>query len=95
MRKEYGLVGGRSNPYARRKGKAGHSIVLDRLLRSEHYVRLDDDVAETSPVETVVNETLRLVLKAKTLARTGRAGPVRATGGGPCSDVRRRRLGTT
>jgi hypothetical protein len=75
MRKEYKLVGGRSNPYARRIGKAGRAIVLGRFLRSEHYVRLDDDVAEAFPDEAMVNETLRLVLKAKTLARAGRAGP--------------------
>jgi hypothetical protein len=75
MRKEYELVGGRSNPYARRIGKAGRAIVLDRFLRSQHYVRLDDDVAEAFPDEAVVNETLRLVLKAKTLARAGGAGP--------------------
>jgi hypothetical protein len=45
MRKEYKLVGGRSNPYVRRIGKAGRAVLLDRFLRSEHYVRLDDDVA--------------------------------------------------
>jgi hypothetical protein len=71
MRKEYDLAGGRPNPYARRIGRAGRSILLDRFLRSEHYVRLDDDVAEAFPTEAVVNETLRLVLRAKALASGG------------------------
>jgi hypothetical protein len=46
MRKEYDLVAGKPNPYAKRIGAAGRSILLERFLSTEGYVRLDDDVAE-------------------------------------------------
>ncbi len=75
MRKEYELVGGRPNPYAGRIGSVGRAVLLDRFLRSEHYVRLDEDVAHAFPDDAVVNNALRLVLKAKMLTRSGRAQP--------------------
>jgi hypothetical protein len=67
MRKDYKLVGGKPNPYAKRLGATGRSLVLERFLRAEHFVRLDDDVAEAFADETAVNEALRLVLRAKAL----------------------------
>jgi hypothetical protein len=44
MRKEYDLDSGKPNPYAKRIGAAGRSALLERFLRAEGYVRLDDDV---------------------------------------------------
>jgi hypothetical protein len=68
MRREYKLAAGRPNPYAKRIGAAGRTVLLERFLRAEHFVRLDDDVAEAFEDETAVNEALRLVLRAKALA---------------------------
>lgn len=68
MRKEYALTGGRPNPYAKQLGAAGRTVLLERFLRAEHYVRLDDDVAEAFADEAAVNEALRLVMRAKALA---------------------------
>jgi hypothetical protein len=76
MRKEYDLGAGKPNPYAKRIGAAGRSILLERFLRTEGYVRLDDDVAEAFSNEAAVNEALRLVLRAKALAT--RAAPASA-----------------
>lgn len=74
MRKEYVLGVGRRNPYAKQIGAAGRSVILERFLESEHYVRLDDDVAEAFVDAAAVNAALRLVLRAKALpTRTGRS----------------------
>lgn len=73
MRKEYELGAGRRNPYAKQIGAAGRSAILERFLETEHYVRLDDDVAEVFADSAAVNEALRLVLRAKALpTRTAR-----------------------
>jgi hypothetical protein len=74
MRKEYELHGGRPNPYARRIGAAGQAAVLERFLRSEHFVRLDDDLAAAFADEAQVNATLRLALQMREIA----AKPARA-----------------
>jgi hypothetical protein len=76
MRKEYALAGGKPNPYAKRAGESGRSVVLERFLRSQHFVRLDDDIAEAFEDDAAVNEALRLVLRAKALPT--RAAPVRS-----------------
>ena len=68
MRKEYELHGGRANPYARRMGAAGRAAVLERFLRSEHFVRLDADLAEAFTDDAAVNATLRLALQMRDLA---------------------------
>jgi hypothetical protein len=74
MRKEYDLRGGRPNPYARRFGTAAHGTILEQFLWSEHFVRLDDDLAATFPDDQTVNETLRLALKMYgVLAKSKRA----------------------
>ncbi|MCL2777629.1 MAG: hypothetical protein FWD73_06460 [Polyangiaceae bacterium] len=65
MRKEYELKGGRPNPYAKRIGAEGHAAVLERFLRSEHFVKVDDDLIAAFPDDETVNETLRLALKLK------------------------------
>lgn len=65
MRKEYELKGGRPNPYAKRIGPEGRTAILERFLRSEHFVRVDDDLVEAFPDDETVNETLRLALKMK------------------------------
>ncbi len=75
MRKQYSLGTGRPNPYAKRIGKAGRTVLLERFLRAEHYVRLDDDVAEAFRGDEIVNEALRLVMKAKTLSAAPRPVP--------------------
>lgn len=67
MRKEYALGVGRRNPYAKQIGAAGRAVLLERFLEAEHYVRLDDDVAEAFADAAAVNEALRLVLRAKAL----------------------------
>jgi hypothetical protein len=67
MRKEYDLTGGRPNPYAKRFGATGRTVVLERFLRSEHFVRLDDDLAATFHDDETVNKTLRLALEMKGL----------------------------
>ena len=71
MRREYELRGGRPNPYAKRMGAAGRSVVLERFLRSEHFVRLDDDLAAAFADDAQVNATLRLALRMKEIT----AGP--------------------
>jgi hypothetical protein len=81
MRKEYDLASGKPNPCAKRIGAAGRSALLERFLRTEGYVRLDDDVVGAFSSEAAVNEALRLVLRAKALA----------TGASPASTRRRRR----
>jgi hypothetical protein len=74
MRKEYDLRGGRPNPYAKRLGATGRAAVLERFLRSEHFVRVDDDLAAAFPDDETVNETLRLALKMRgVLAKPKRA----------------------
>jgi hypothetical protein len=76
MRKEYDLHEGRPNPYAKRLGAAGRSAVLERFLRSEHYVRVDDDLAASFPDDATVNETLRLALRMNgVLAKPKRTPP--------------------
>jgi hypothetical protein len=78
MRKEYELRGGRANPYARRMGAAGRAAVLERFLRSEHFVRLDDDLAHAFTDDASVNATLRLALQMREVAtapRRARAKP--------------------
>ena len=74
MRKEYDLQGGRPSPYAKRVGAAGRSAILERFLRSEHFVRLDADLAEAFTDDAQVNATLRLALQMKEIA----GGPKRA-----------------
>jgi hypothetical protein len=68
MRKEYDLHGGRPSPYAKRVGAAGRSAILERFLRSEHFVRLDTDLAEAFTDDALVNATLRLALQMKQIA---------------------------
>jgi len=65
MRKEYELKGGRLNPYAKRIGVEGRTAILERFLRSEHFVKVDDDLIAVFPDDETVNETLRLALKLK------------------------------
>ena len=78
MRKEYDLrQGGTKNPYAARIGSPGRAVLLDRFLRTQNYVRLDEDVADAFPDEAAVNEALRLVLRAKALATPERKTTVR------------------
>jgi hypothetical protein len=72
MRSEYELRGGRPNPYAKRFGVAGRAVVLERFLRSEHFVRVDDDLVAAFPDDESVNRTLRRALKMK-VARPKRA----------------------
>jgi hypothetical protein len=74
MRKEYDLHGGRPNPYAKRIGAQGRSVVIERFLRSEHFVRLDADLAQEFTDDAQVNATLRLALQMKEVA----GGPKRA-----------------
>jgi hypothetical protein len=68
MRNEYDLENGRPNPYARRLGAAGRNALVERFLKSEHLVRLDEEVAEAFPSGEAVNEALRLVLRLRNLA---------------------------
>lgn len=74
MRREYELQEGRPNPYAKRLGAAGRSVLLERFLRSEHFVRLDPDLAEAFADDAQINATLRLALQMKEVA----GGPQRA-----------------
>lgn len=67
MRKEYKLGAGRPNPYAKQLAEEGRSVLLARFMKAEHFVRLDDDVAEAFEDDAAVNEALRLVLRAKAL----------------------------
>jgi hypothetical protein len=80
MRKEYKLGEGRPNPYVKRLGGAGRAVLLERFLRTEHFVRLDDDVAEAFEDERDVNEALRLVLRAKAIVTRPPAGSTRRRG---------------
>lgn len=80
MRKEYDLSGSKPNPYAKRLGARGREVLVQRFLRSENLVRLDEDVAEAFADEASVNEALRLVLQLRELASAGkpkRARPAR------------------
>jgi hypothetical protein len=85
MRNEYHLEGGRPNPYARRLGAAGRNALIERFLKSEHLVRLDEEVAEAFPSGEAVNEALRLVLQLRNLAprplRKAKAGTGRGRRG--------------
>jgi len=63
VRKEYDLRDGKPNPYAKRLEGPGRAAILERFLRSEHFVRLDPDVAETFTDDASVNATLRLALQ--------------------------------
>jgi hypothetical protein len=63
MRKEYELRSWRPNPYVKRLGAAGRAAILEQFLRSERFVRVDDDLAAAFPDDETVNETLRLALK--------------------------------
>jgi hypothetical protein len=66
MRDEYDLSGGgKPNPYAKRIGARGRRALLERFLRSENLVRLDEDVAEAFADEASVNEALRLVVQLR------------------------------
>lgn len=66
MRKEYDLRGpGRPNPYVTRLGAEGRKTLVDRYLRAENLVRLDDDVAAEFHDEASVNEALRLVARLR------------------------------
>jgi hypothetical protein len=67
MRREYDLHGGKRNPYAKRLGEKGRRVLVDRYLKAEGLVRLDDDVAEAFDSEESVNEALRLVLRLREL----------------------------
>ena len=80
MRKEYKLGKGRPNPYAKRIGTAARTALLERFLRAEHFVRLDEDVAEAFGDDQSVNEALRLVLRAKTLVTRTSPPPARRRG---------------
>jgi hypothetical protein len=74
MRKEYVLTGGRPNPYPKRIGAEGRTAILEQFLRSEHFVRVDDDLVAAFPDDETVNETLRLALRLKgVLAKPKRA----------------------
>lgn len=76
MRKEYELKSGRPTPYAKRIGAEGSTAILERFLRSEHFVRVDDDLVAAFPDDETVNETLRLALKLKgVLAKPKRTVP--------------------
>jgi hypothetical protein len=78
MRKEYDLREGKGNPYLRRIGAAGRAAILERFLRSENFVRIDDDLADAFPDEATVNETLRLALRMRgVLARPKRSARAR------------------
>jgi hypothetical protein len=77
MRKEYKLGEGRPNPYRKAIGAAGRTVLLERFLRAEHFVRLDDDVAAAFESETAVNEALRLLLRAKALVSQSAPAPRR------------------
>ena len=67
MRKEYELRGGRPNPYVRRLGPGGAATLLEHFVRSEHFVRIDEDLLAAFGDETAVNEALRLALRMKEL----------------------------
>jgi len=76
VRKDYALRGGRPNPYAKRIGVQGRATVLARFLRSEHFVRIDEDLVEAFPDEASVNEALRIALRLNGVVRAPhRAGP--------------------
>jgi hypothetical protein len=78
MRKEYKLgKGGRPNPHVKRIGGGGRTVLLERFLRAEHFVRLDEDVAEAFEDDEAVNEALRLVLRAKAIVTRPPVGPAR------------------
>jgi hypothetical protein len=68
MRKEYDLVGGRPNPYAKRLGASGRKVLIERFLESQRLVRLDEEVAKAFPSNEAVNDALRLVLKLRDIA---------------------------
>lgn len=83
VRKEYDLRGGRPKPYPTRLGEKGRSVVLERFVRSEHFVRIDDDLAAAFPDDATVNETLRLALRMKdVLVSPRRAGGEEGRGEG-------------
>jgi hypothetical protein len=75
MRKEYALTGGRPNPYAKRIGAEGRTAILERFLRSEHFVRVDDDLVAAFPDDETVNETLRLALNLNALLAKPKRAP--------------------
>jgi hypothetical protein len=68
MRKEYGVVHGRPNPYVERLGASGRKTLIDRFLESERLVRLDEEIADAFPSTEAVNDALRLVLKLRDIA---------------------------
>jgi hypothetical protein len=51
MRKEHELSGTRPNPYSQRIGEAGRAAVRERFIRTEHFVRIDDDLADAFPTK--------------------------------------------
>jgi len=78
MKNEYSLGAGRPNPYAKRISAAGRTVLLERFLEAEHFVRLDDDDAEAFESDAAVNEALRLLLlRAKALATRATPPPRR------------------
>jgi hypothetical protein len=79
MRKEYDLRSSRPNPYATRIGALGCAELLERFLRREHFVRIDDDLVEAFPDESSVNEALRRTLEAGGVVRARRRATARAT----------------
>jgi hypothetical protein len=68
MRKEYDFSQSQPNPYAKRLGAAGRRTLVERFLRAEKLVRLDDDIADAFLDDASVNEALRLVLRIRQLA---------------------------
>ncbi len=70
MRDEYDLTGSKPNPYAKRLGARGREVLVQRFLRSENLVRLDEDVAAAFADEASVNEALRLVVQLRAVGST-------------------------
>jgi hypothetical protein len=89
MRKEYDLQNGRPNPYAKRLGTVGRDQLIERFLKSEHLVRLDEEVAKAFPSPEALKDALRLVMQLREL----KPRPTRKakTARGPASRPKRSR----
>jgi hypothetical protein len=85
MRSEYDLGGSKRNPHAERVGARGREVLVQRFLRSENLVRLDEDVAAAFADEASVNEALRLVLQLREVG--AKARPRRAPADASTSDA--------